>query len=219
MGPPGAGKGTFSSLCVQKLGHVQISTGNLCRRHIVEQTNIGLAIDFAIKSGKLIPDNLIVEMVEDWLREQVTQDNSIILDGFPRTVPQAIALGNLLESFSSLKLNIVKFAITDEVIVNRLAMRYVCQNKDCQIVYSLMPGSSFVSKKFMECDSCQSVLVRRQDDHPETVRERLSVYRQFEDDLVEYYRKNGYIINEFNAEKSFDEVFKDFKQLFGMNKQ
>ena len=89
IGPPGSGKGTLSQKCVQKLGWQQISTGDLCRRHIAKQTEIGKSIDFAIKSGKLVSDGLISQMVFDWFRQENIESDVVILDGYPRTVNQA----------------------------------------------------------------------------------------------------------------------------------
>ena len=102
MGPPGAGKGSLSQLCVDEFGWVQLSTGFLCRKHIAAQTTIGRQIDFFIKSGKLVDDSLIVDMVEEWLAEQIDQQRGVILDGFPRSVVQAQALDEILKKFESI---------------------------------------------------------------------------------------------------------------------
>jgi adenylate kinase len=216
MGPPGSGKGSLSNLCVQRLGFVQVSTGNLCRKHIAEKTPIGLEIDFAIKSGKLIPDSLIVEMVKEWIAGQTEKNNTLIFDGFPRTVNQAEALEVLLKSDETLKLHIVRFAISDQAIIHRLSTRYVCGNKDCQVAYSLAHGSLQAPKHHMKCDVCGSDLVRRLDDVDATVKERLNMYYEHEQDLLHFYRVHGYPIHEFNAEKPLEEVFDDFSNFFNI---
>ncbi|MDZ4153972.1 adenylate kinase family protein, partial [Methylicorpusculum sp.] len=115
IGPPGSGKGTLADACVKSLNWKQLSTGNLCRQHIAEQTEIGKHIDFAIKSGKLVSDSLIVAMVHDWFSRYLAEHNTVILDGFPRTVPQAQELSALLEqSFSAAQLQIIQLAVSDE---------------------------------------------------------------------------------------------------------
>ena len=96
IGPPGSGKGTLSGLCVKELGWVQISTGNLCRKHIADKTKIGQEIDFAIKSGKLVSDNLITDMIIDWFKHVGDQVRTVVLDSYPRTVAQAQALTSFL---------------------------------------------------------------------------------------------------------------------------
>ena len=96
IGPPGAGKGSISQLCVQAFGWKQLSTGYLCRKHINEQTEIGKEIDFSIKSGKLVSDRLIVTLVEQWLADPSQHESPIILDGFPRNIAQAEALHEII---------------------------------------------------------------------------------------------------------------------------
>ena len=218
IGPPGSGKGSLSSLCVKNLGWTQLSTGNLCRKHIDRQSEIGKQIDFAIKSGKLISDELITNMVEEWFSHSLVGVNSVILDGYPRTVAQAKAFSDVLnEKLSHLTLKVVRFFISDEAVVKRLSSRYVCQNKDCQAVYSLIPESSLAPQKVMVCDVCSSPLGKRADDEPDSVRERLSVYHRHEQDLINFYLAHNYPVIEFNVEKSLQNVFEEFKRLLCLN--
>jgi adenylate kinase family enzyme len=126
IGPPGAGKGSLSTLCVRRFGWVQISTGNLCRKHIAEQTKIGKEIDLIIKSGKLINDDLINTMVFEWFNEHAGRSSGIIFDGYPRTVAQAEAFGAMLnEMFPAVRVHVVLFELADDVVVDRLCSRYV----------------------------------------------------------------------------------------------
>ena len=110
IGPPGSGKGTLSHLCVSSLRWVQLSTGNLCRKHIAEQTEIGKQIDFALKSGKLVSDSLINAMVHDWFSMTIQEADNIILDGYPRTVAQAEALHEYLQkNLSHVDVQVIRF--------------------------------------------------------------------------------------------------------------
>lgn len=216
IGPPGSGKGSLSNLCVTQLGWVQLSTGNLCRKHILEQTPLGKEIDFAIKSGNLVSDHLITAMVEEWLIDEMAKPevSAIILDGFPRTAEQAHALDLLLkEQFKTVKLHIIRLNIPDEILVNRLSNRVVCQNKDCQAVYSMAEGSLLRPKNDMKCDLCGSPLGRRKDDEMNTVRERLAIYRRHEQALLSYYQKNHEQILSLNVDKPLVKVFEDFKKM------
>jgi adenylate kinase len=214
LGPPGAGKGSLSQLCVEAFGWVQLSTGFLCRKHISEQTELGKSIDFSIKSGKLIDDSLIVEMVEKWLTENAHRYTGFILDGFPRTVEQAESLQNIIRTkmkFCDLK--VIKLSVADDVVTQRLHSRFVCENKDCQRVYSLQEKSVLVGEK-RSCDLCSSPLIRRSDDTDETVKTRLKTYRSYENLLIDFYSGKGQTITELNVEKPLMDVFEEFKQIF-----
>ncbi len=217
LGPPGAGKGSLAMLCAKNIGWGKLSTGNLCRKHISEQTEIGIEIDFAIKSGKLISDDLISLMVEDWFVNNFDNTQTVILDGYPRTLAQAEILEKLLEhKFSSWQLHIVRLTISDDVVINRLFTRYICSNKSCQIVYSLADNSPCAPKVEGVCDYCQSELVRRADDTKEAVCKRLLVYHQHEKDLIDFYKSRGRFILEVNVEKSPSAVFNELKKYVGI---
>lgn len=214
IGPPGSGKGSLSSYCIIKLGWTQLSTGFLCRKNINENTEIGKQIDFAIKSGKLISDGLIISMVEEWLVNNGSQFETTILDGFPRTVKQAEALNYILNNkIKDCILKIVRLFISDDVIIKRLAARLICSNNDCQAIYSSLPLSALMPEQSMKCDNCQNELVRRSDDEINSVKERLKVYHSHEQVLLDYYRAYGLPINEVNVEKPLNDVFEDFQFL------
>jgi adenylate kinase len=220
IGPPGSGKGSLAQACVMDLNWKQLSTGNLCRQHIAEQTDIGKQIDFAIKSGKLVSDSLIVAMVHDWFSRYLSAQYTVILDGFPRTVPQAQGLADLLEkSFSDAQLKIIQLEISDKAVVERLCSRYVCANKECQAVYSLVSGSGLAPKVSMICDICTTQLVRRKDDEEATVKERLSGYYKHEKTLLDFYKERGIKVLHLPVEKPMVEVFEDFKCLVGLEQQ
>lgn len=217
LGAPGAGKGTLAERCVQELGFIQLSTGNLCRMHIANQTEIGRQIDLIIKSGKLVSDSLIVDMVADWFAKETGDASTIILDGFPRTVAQADALKKLFEEkFPTVKLSVIKLEISDEAVVARLCSRVVCENKACQAVYSLVQGSALAPAKAGLCDLCGGTLVVRPDDAEDSVRKRLQVYHQHENALVDFYGSIKQPVMRLNVEKPLEEVFSEFKNVMGL---
>lgn len=217
FGPPGAGKGSLSSLCVRKLGWVQLSAGNLCRQEIALGTDIGRQIDFTIKSGKLIPDGLITQMIEGALTRYVKSGSSVILDGYPRTVTQAQELDRMLakDEFDGISLSLVKLCLDDETIVKRMTSRLICPDENCQTVYSLAVPSLSPSRG-MECDKCSATLIRRADDNELVVRDRLMTYYEHEKNLLDYYRRHGYRFREISVERSLDEVFKEFEHTIGI---
>jgi adenylate kinase len=216
MGPPGSGKGTLSQLCIDKLGWKQISTGNLCRKHIAEGTEIGKAIDFAIKSGKLVSDDLITQMVIDWFEYSYDQSKPVILDGYPRTEAQARVFDKFLrEKLIHLQVTLVLFDIDDEEVVKRLSARSVCSNKECQAVYSLLLHSPMRPKKDGICDLCGSSLMCRSDDQPESIRVRLATYAHHAKMLDSYYESTGQRVIRFNAQQPIDQLFGNFMQLIG----
>lgn len=215
VGPPGSGKGTLSYLCVKMLGWVQLSTGNLCRRHIAEGTDLGKQIDFALKSGKLVSDSLINAMVQDWLITTIAQTHHVILDGYPRTVAQAGALHDFLKQHAdTVNVHVVRFYISDESVINRICGRLVCLNKDCQEVYSLNEGARVPAQQ-MKCDACLTDLGRRTDDAEGAVRDRLETYHKHEKALLEFYAQTPFVAKELPVERQLDEVFEDFKKLVG----
>ena len=217
IGPPGSGKGSLSNLCIQKFGWKQLSTGNLCRKHVAKETSMGKKIDFAIKSGKLIPDDLITQMIVEWFINQSVNNSAVILDGYPRTVAQARFFNDFIQkNFEAPKLQIIKFLIPDDTVVTRLCHRYICQNNDCQVVYSFTSDSLNSSKKLMICDLCSSRLGRRSDDKESTILKRLKIYYKYEKELLNFYRCTGQAIKKVNVNKTLNEVFEDFKQIINV---
>lgn len=211
IGPPGAGKGSLSSLCVAHFGWLQISTGNLCRKHVAERTKIGEEIDLIIKSGKLINDSLITSMVFEWFIENANKADGVIFDGYPRTVSQAESFDIMLKAkFPQVKVKVVLFDITDDVVVDRLCSRYVCTNKECQAVYSRSSTSDIASTEAMVCGLCSGSLGRREDDSEVAVRNRLDIYHRHELQLLDFYKKNNFEIITLDASQQLEQVFEDF---------
>lgn len=216
LGPPGAGKGTLSRLCMHRLNYRQFSTGNVCRQHIAQQTDIGKEIDFIIKSGKLISDSLIMNMVRDWIMSQQAYDDSIILDGIPRTLAQAQALHELvMSSDEPYEMHLIKMQIDDEVIIRRLTGRVLCSEKSCQAVYSLN-DAALSPKVENTCDDCSSALIKRSDDEERAIRQRLVEYYAHENELIEYYTSVGLPIAQIAVEKPVDDVYEELTDILGV---
>lgn len=214
IGPPGSGKGSLSHLCKKTFGWAHLSTGNLCRQHIARMTHIGTQIDTAIKSGKLISDDLMIEMVYQWIQEVAETSQGIILDGFPRTVSQARALDALFsqKKFSDSTVTIVAMNIHDDNVIDRLRTRFVCQNDACQAVYSFLPSQ--VNQPLL-CQECGNPLTQRVDDKSDVVYERLKTYHHYADDLLEYYRSSLCKMINLNVELPLDTVFQTFIESAG----
>ncbi len=215
MGPPGAGKGSLAQRCVEELGWKQLSTGNLCRKNINEGTKVGKEIDFFINSGKLVPDELISTMVDQWLKNETDEASAVILDGYPRTQSQADLLEDVLKEMDQWQLKIINLILNDEAVIDRLSRRFICKNTECQAVYSLDPNCMALADRCIVCDICNESLCRRKDDAPESVRERLVIYHRHADSLLTFYQDKGYVINNLAVNKPLAEVFNEFKRLMG----
>lgn len=215
IGPPGSGKGSLSRLCVEQLGLTQLSTGFLCRKHIAEKTPIGKKIDLVINSGKLISDDMIIAMVQDWLQKHADSVHGIILDGFPRTRAQAEALQQLIaQKLPKFATKIVQLSIGHDTVMQRLLSRSMCQNQDCQAVYSTLPGSPQAPKQPGTCDLCGSLLKKRDDDEKAVIQKRLDDYKEQEAALLGFYREQGVSVEQLSVEQPLKAVFEEFKQRF-----
>ena len=209
IGPPGAGKGSLSKLLIKRFGWTQLSTGNLCREHIVNQSEIGKEIDLIIKSGKLISDDLVVKMVEDWLLCRLDKNCSIVFDGFPRTIEQAKALDKILSKINVFNLSIVKLEASDDNLIVRLSSRATCSNNKCQAVYSLV-NDNLKPQKDNICDECSSRLSCRSDDNETSILQRLAVYRVNENNIVNYFQDQGKTIEKIYMDGSLELIYQDF---------
>lgn len=178
LGPPGAGKGTQAQRICAALNIPQISTGDILRRAIKEQTPTGLKAKSYIDAGKLVPDEVIIDIVKDRLAQDDCQ-NGYILDGFPRTVPQAEALSQFAKIDCALNLS-----LADEVIIGRLSGRRVCLKCGATYHLSTLNGRT-------DCAACGDELVQRKDDTPETIQNRLTVYAAQTAPLIDYYQEKG----------------------------
>lgn len=184
LGPPGAGKGTLSTLAKEALTLPHISTGDLFRAAIKNQTPLGQKVKAIVDGGGLVPDEITIAIVQEKLATPELQ-SGYILDGFPRTVGQAEALSG----FSKVT-RVVNFVLADDEIVRRLSGRRVC--KACGATYhveNLPPKTEGI------CDACGGELIIRKDDQPQNIRTRLAVYAEQTQPLIDYYRQRGLLVD------------------------
>ncbi|MFX0061324.1 MAG: adenylate kinase [Candidatus Hermodarchaeota archaeon] len=187
LGAPGAGKGTIAKILVADIGIPQISTGDILRAAVKEGTELGKKAEQYMKAGELVPDNLIIGLIEERFKAEDSQ-KGFILDGFPRTIAQASALDELLQRLH-LKLDgVILIDVPDEELIRRIISRRTCSNPDCQAIYNLTYNPP---KKEGICDKCGSKLIVRADETEEVVRNRLEVYKEKTAPLIEYYKEQG----------------------------
>ncbi|MBP9765069.1 nucleoside monophosphate kinase [Candidatus Babeliales bacterium] len=208
FGPPGSGKGTLATLCIQQFGWIQLSTGNLCREQIQQKTAIGVQIARLIEQGQLVPDDIIAQLVADWLMSHEQLPSGVIFDGYPRTLQQAETLYGLLQTrLRSFNVLLVKFEINVNLLVDRIVNRVVCADKKCAQTYSLkqLPLGTH------QCLACNSELIRRSDDTPETLQQRLNVYFEHEKQILDFYAQKHLPIVVLDGSLAVQAVFENFK--------
>lgn len=199
LGPPGAGKGTQAETISNEFSISHISTGDIFRKNIKENTVLGKKAKEFMDQGLLVPDELTVEMVKDRLMQPDCK-NGFLLDGFPRTIFQADALEDALKSMN-LKLDyVVNIQVNEELLIDRAVGRRVCTS--CGQTYH---ATNNKPKEEGVCDKCGGELVQRKDDHFDVVAKRISVYKEQTQPLIDYYTKKGLIIN-IDGERSIIEV-------------
>jgi len=190
LGAPGAGKGTVAKLLTQLDGSVQISTGDILRAAVKAGTDLGKKAEAFMKAGDLVPDDLIMGIMESRLQEPDCK-KGFLLDGFPRTIPQAEALKALLAKIS-IKLDMaVNIDVANEVILDRLTTRRTCSNSACQAIYNV---KSNPPKKEGICDKCGSPVIQRDDETEEAISHRLKTYHEKTAPLVGFYQKEGLLL-------------------------
>ena len=185
LGPPGAGKGTQAAVLCEHFGIPTISTGNMIREALKNGTEMGLKAKSYMDDGKLVPDEVVIGIVKERLGEDDCK-KGFILDGFPRTIPQAEALDAMGVDIQY----VINIDVADETITRRMSGRRVCEN--CGRPYHI---ESLKPQKDGVCDDCGGTLVQRKDDHPDTVLARLAVYHKETEPLADYYRKQGKLVN------------------------
>lgn len=185
MGPPGAGKGTQAKFLSQEFGIPHISTGDMLREEISAGTPLGKKVEEILKSGKLVEDKLMIDIIRERLSRKDVE-KGFILDGFPRTLSQAEALDELLESLHKRVEYSIYVEVPEKVIVERLSARRVCPK--CGRIYNMISNPP---KHDEICDVCGVKLITRDDDKPETVRERYKIYTEMTEPVINYYRKRN----------------------------
>lgn len=187
LGPPGCGKGTQAQRLIDKYGIPQISTGDLLRAEVKNGTDLGKEADKFMKAGWLVPDQVVVGMIKNRLAQADAQ-KGFILDGFPRTVPQAEALDAMLASVGRKVSKVVSIEVPDQEVVDRLSGRRTC--KGCSAMYHV---KNLPPKKEGVCDKCGGELYQRSDDNAETIKSRLATFHSQTEPVKAHYKKQGLV--------------------------
>lgn len=209
MGPPGAGKGTQAALIKTTLNIPHISTGDMFREAIKNQTALGVEAKKYIDKGELVPDSVTIGLVKERLSNDDCQ-KGFLLDGFPRTIPQAEALDKILQELNIQLDAVINIAVDDSVLIDRIVGRRVCPK--CKAGYHI---TNLKSKVEGICDVCGEHLVQRKDDTEETVKNRLNVYANQTKPLLEYYESFG-LVKTINGIGDIDVIFNNIKSSLGV---
>ena len=210
LGAPGSGKGTTAKILAKKTNLPHISTGDIFREQIKNQTELGKLADSYISKGELVPDEVTINMVKVRLSEPDTKEGAI-LDGFPRTKAQAEALDKILKEQGK-QIDIVpELIVPDQIIIDRILNRATCSNKECGAIYNTKYKPPKVEGI---CDVCGSKLVTRTDDNEEAIKNRLEVYRANVQSLLDYYKEKKVLLSitpkdptsESSSEQVADEI-------------
>lgn len=208
LGPPGAGKGTQAAGIVEKYGIPHISTGDIFRKNIKEGTELGLKAKDYMDKGLLVPDELVVAIVEDRLQQDDCK-NGFLLDGFPRTVNQAEALDKALEKMNQALDQVINVNVDKDILVERAVGRRIC--KECGATYHVVFNPPKVEGV---CDKCGGPLYQRADDNEETVSKRIEVYLKETQPLIDYYNDKNVIVT-IDGQQDIDKVFADIVAALG----
>ena len=208
LGAPGAGKGTQAKKIAAQYSIPHISTGDIFRANIKNNTELGQKAKTYMDKEELVPDSLVVDLIMDRFKEADCA-NGYVLDGFPRTIPQAEALDNALKANGEKVDFAINVEVPDENIINRMSGRRACVG--CGATYHIKYNPTKVEGV---CDACGEKLILRDDDKPETVKNRLSVYHEQTQPLIDYYNKAG-VLAEVDGTKDMEDVFKDIVNILG----
>jgi adenylate kinase len=206
MGLPGAGKGTQAEKIKETFGIPHISTGDMFRAAIKEQTELGMQAKSYMDAGDLVPDEVTIGIVRERLGKDDCQ-KGFLLDGFPRTIEQAEALENILADTGRTLDDVLYINVDEKKLLERLSGRRICSN--CGATYHIVFNPP---KKEGICDKCGGELFQRDDDHKETVKNRLDVNKKQLEPLLDFYRERG-ILHTINGDREIDEVFADISRL------
>jgi len=204
LGAPGAGKGTIANLLSEYDGSVQISTGDILRSAVKEGTELGKEAKAYMDTGDLVPDSLIMKMMEERLQAEDCKQG-FILDGFPRTIPQAEELEELLERLG-IKLDlVVNLEVPKEVILDRLTTRRTCSNPDCQAIYNIKSNPPTEDGR---CRICGSPVIQRDDETEEAIMNRLETYNEKTAPLISFYQDKDLLENilSLNSQETVEKI-------------
>ena len=202
IGPPGGGKGTQAKYLIDQFSIPQISTGDMLRGNINNNTSMGKEAQKFMNSGQLVPDSIILDMMQKRLTEQDCK-NGYILDGFPRTIPQAEGLDYLLKGVNQQLDHVIVMDVPDNLIITRLSNRRSC--KGCGQVYNLVFEPPAIAGK---CNNCNEELYLREDDNPAIIQQRLTVYRQQTKPVIKYYSDQR-LTKVIDSKGTIDEIRSD----------
>lgn len=208
LGPPGAGKGTQAASIVEKYNIPHISTGDIFRKNVKEGTDLGKKAKEYMDQGALVPDEIVVAIVEDRLKEKDC-NSGFLLDGFPRTVNQAEQLDVVLDNMDIAINQVININVDKDILVNRAVGRRVCRSCGATYHKTFKP-----TKKEGICDLCGGEIYQRDDDQEATVSKRIQVYLNETQPLIEYYSNKNNLVT-INGEQSIDTVFKDIIAALG----
>ncbi|MEE8319768.1 MAG: adenylate kinase [bacterium] len=200
LGPPGAGKGTQAKMMIEKWRIPQVSTGDILRAAVREGTQLGLEAKGFMDEGGLVPDSVVIGIIEERIKEPDAADG-FILDGFPRTIAQAEALEKILSDNDRKIEHVISIEVDDEELVTRLTGRRMC--KSCGESFHMVFNQPSVENV---CDACSGELYQRDDDQEDTIRQRLEVYHEQTSPLIEYYRERGGL-REVDGAGSISDIF------------
>lgn len=202
LGPPGAGKGTLAALIAETYSLPHIATGEIFRKAISDKSPLGVKVQAMIDNGQLVGDELTVELVKERLAQEDVQ-NGFILDGFPRTIPQAEALEDILQCDWA-----VNFSVSDQLIIKRLSGRRICSQCKRNYHIEFMPP-----EKTGVCDSCGGELITRTEDRMDSISRRLEIYRSQTEPLIAHYRTKKILVD-IDASSASGVVLERFQELF-----
>ena len=208
LGAPGAGKGTQAKKIAEKYSIPHISTGDIFRANIKNGTELGKKAKTYMDQGLLVPDELVVDLVVDRVKQDDCS-NGYVLDGFPRTIPQAEALDKALAAMGEAMDYAINVEVPDENIVRRMSGRRACV--DCGATYHIVYAPT---KEENICDNCHGELILREDDKPETVQKRLNVYHEQTQPLIDYYTGQG-VLKTVDGTRDLNEVFQEIVDILG----
>jgi adenylate kinase len=208
LGAPGAGKGTQAKMIADKCSIPHISTGDIFRANIKNGTELGAKAKSYMDKGLLVPDELVCDLVVDRI-QQADCEKGYILDGFPRTIPQAEALEAALNAIEQKLDYAIDIEVPDENIINRMAGRRACVG--CGATYHVVFNPTKVEGK---CDACGEGLILRDDDKPETVKKRLDVYHEQTKPLIDFYAERN-VLTAVDGTQSMEKVFEDIMNILG----
>jgi adenylate kinase len=206
LGPPGAGKGTQAKMLKEKFKIPQISTGDILRQAVKENTELGARAKIVMDAGQLVPDDVVIDLIKERIR-QADCKSGFILDGFPRNIKQAEKLSETLIEMDLKIDKVIDLEVNPEEVVNRLTGRSTCP--ECGAMFHNLSRPPKISGV---CDSCEGNLEQRPDDNRETIHERLKVYMESTAPLKEFYQKQGYL-KMVEAKGSVEEIFSNVCEM------